>query len=317
MFAAWALLKRQYGNLPCTSSVGLLLRVYDVCVPATASYGCEVWACQRFPAAARTERAVLPRLHLQILKQILGLRKTVPTELDWREVPVKRLQDTWWQRTVTFWNSLAAAPITSLYRRIALASCRSAVARNVHNWAWSFYRGVRAIGYMWDIRVDDMDPIAEATFMAYLFDVHAASWHGLVATWQRLSVNPRSCPSGSPLACAHTMLGLLGLPMLTARLYSGWLCRTSVCRLSSNLDWAVTTSPGMWVAGLQYLGNRNCALSAMLVCQAMSTTLCLSVRPYNMFVTSILGCLGNMLGQCFSLYGRQICVGLPDMSPIV
>ncbi len=37
MFAACALLKRQYGNLSCTSSVGLLLKVHDVCVPATAT----------------------------------------------------------------------------------------------------------------------------------------------------------------------------------------------------------------------------------------------------------------------------------------
>lgn len=136
-------------------------------------------------------------LHLQILKQILGLRKYVLIELVWGEVSVKRLENIWWQRTVTFWNSLAAAPATSLYRRIALASCRLAVARNVHNWAWAFYRAVRAIGYMWDIRVGDMDAIAEATFEAYLFDVHDSGWQGLLTTWQRLSVNPRTCPWGN------------------------------------------------------------------------------------------------------------------------
>ena len=204
MFAAWALLKRQYGNLSCTSSVGLMLRVYDVCVPATASYGCEIWACQRFSAAASTERARLPKLHLQILKQILGVRKTVPTELIWREVPLKRLEDVWWQRTIKFWNSLAAAPAASLYRRIALASCRSALTRNVHNWAWSFYRAVRACKYMLDIRVDDLDPIAEATFKSYRSDVHDAAWQALLATWQGLSVNPRTCPRDNmPRLCTY------------------------------------------------------------------------------------------------------------------
>ena len=86
-----------------------------------------------------------PGAHHPLLKQILGVRKTVPTVPVWREVPVKRLEDIWWQRTVNVWNSLAAAPPASLYRHIALASCRSAVvARNTHDWARFFYRGVRA-----------------------------------------------------------------------------------------------------------------------------------------------------------------------------
>lgn len=89
------------------------------------------------------------------------------------------------------------------------------------------------------------------------------------------------------LACARTMLDLLGLPILAAKLSSGWLCRTSVCRLYSDLDWAVTASPKMWVAGLQCLGHREYALSAMLVCQAISNTLCLSVRAYNIFGTML------------------------------
>ena len=36
MWAAWALLQRQYGQLHCASSVGLLLQVYKACVPLTA-----------------------------------------------------------------------------------------------------------------------------------------------------------------------------------------------------------------------------------------------------------------------------------------
>ena len=204
MFAAWALLKRQYGNLSCSSSVGLLLKVYDVCVPATASYGCEVWACQRYSAAASTQRAALPKLHLQILKQILGVRKTVPTAAVWKELPVKRLETVWWQRTITFWNSLAASPADSLYRRIALASCCSAITKNVHNWAWSLYRGVRACGYLWDLRVDDLDTIAQATFHSRLADLYEAKWRRHVTAWQGLSANPRTCPTGlMPRLCTY------------------------------------------------------------------------------------------------------------------
>ena len=142
---------RQYGDISCTSSVGLLLWVYDVCVPATASYGCEVWPCWRFPTSVSAQRAVLPKLHLKILKQILGVRKTVHTDIVWKINPIKRLEDIFGQPIIKFWNNLSVAPSTSLYRLITLASCHAAVTRNAHNWAWSFYRGVRACGYMFDI----------------------------------------------------------------------------------------------------------------------------------------------------------------------
>ena len=85
-----------------------------------------------------------------------------------------------------------------------MASCKSVLARNVHNWVWSFYRGVRACGYMLDIRVDDLDPIADATFKTYLSALHDATWEGLLATWQGLSVNPRTCSSGNkPRLCTY------------------------------------------------------------------------------------------------------------------
>ena len=73
-----------------------------------------------------------------------------------------------------------------------------------YDWAWSFDRGVRACGYMLDIRVDDLDPIADANFKSYLSALHDAAWEGLLATWQGLSVNPRTCPSGNkPRLCTY------------------------------------------------------------------------------------------------------------------
>ena len=67
-------------------------RVYDACVPPTASHGCEVWGCCTFPAASAALRASLTQQHLQTLKHILGVCLTVNTHTVWQEVPVKRLE---------------------------------------------------------------------------------------------------------------------------------------------------------------------------------------------------------------------------------
>ena len=45
---------------------------------------CEIWACRRFSVGASAQRAALSNLPLQSMKQILGVRKIVPTKLVWR-----------------------------------------------------------------------------------------------------------------------------------------------------------------------------------------------------------------------------------------
>ncbi len=58
---------------------------------------------------------------------------------------------------------------------------------------------------MSDIRVDDLDSIAEATFKSHLSDPRDPDWQGLPATWQNLSVNPRTCPRDDmPRLCTYT-----------------------------------------------------------------------------------------------------------------
>ena len=53
MFAAWALLKRQYGRLQCLASVGLMFKVYEACVPPSAAYACENLGLPTLPPALR------------------------------------------------------------------------------------------------------------------------------------------------------------------------------------------------------------------------------------------------------------------------
>jgi hypothetical protein len=59
-------------------SVGLLLRLYDACVPPAASYGCEVWGLRSLSGGdSRRGRAALVSSHVKILRHIAGVPTSV------------------------------------------------------------------------------------------------------------------------------------------------------------------------------------------------------------------------------------------------
>ncbi len=197
MWVAWALLKRQYGKLQCSTSVGLLLHLYGVCVPPTASYGCEVWALRRVPAGeVRKSRDKLPTSHLQILKDIAGVRTAVPTAVLLKELGVQPLHEMWWQRVVKFWNHLVDLPACSLHKQIALDDCRDAVRYDVQNWAWSLMRGLLDMGYQFNLRYDTMEPISVKRVLE-LLRAEASD------LWQGIDVCPRTCPSAHAQLCTY------------------------------------------------------------------------------------------------------------------
>ena len=88
MVAAWALLKRQYGRLQCISSVGLMLGLCTSVVQSTACYGCEVWGPSR---SAPRQREDLIKGYLQILREITGVRTSMPTAILLAELGVQAL----------------------------------------------------------------------------------------------------------------------------------------------------------------------------------------------------------------------------------
>lgn len=207
MWAAWALLQKQFRQLQCAASIGLLFRLYKTCVPPTALYGAGVWGPYRLPPPVGQCRAALMRSHLQMLKQIAGVRSTVSTDILLREFNVRSLGDEWWLCAVRFWNGLVSLPAHHLYKRIALDACRAAITSNVKNWAWAMFRGVRGLGY---------DMVISATEMAYL-DVRRI--RQLLDTkanvvWQDLDYCPRTCPSHKSRLCT----------------YNAWCARPDSCR---------------------------------------------------------------------------------------
>ena len=196
MCAAWALLKRQYGRLQCLSSVGLLFRLYMVCVPSTASYGCEIWGLARLPTSAAVARQQLSQTYLHMLKEISGVRKCTPAPILLSEFGIKSLPDQWLLRAAGFWNSLASLPAGNVFRQVALDACLAAISQGHRNWAHSMFKAIRGIGYQLTIRCDDLDQIDISALSLMLAQRRDAVWDGL-------DICPRTCPSLDAKLCTY------------------------------------------------------------------------------------------------------------------
>ena len=196
MWGAWSLLQQRYRNLHCVPSVHLLLRLYQVCVPPAGSYGCEVWGFRRLSGATRKARQGLASGHVQILRQISGIRTDVPTAILFKELQEKPLQDIWLLRSIRFWNNLSGLPPTSLHRKIALDDCRDAIVHNTKNWAWSLHKALQKLGYSLDIACNTMDLIS-------LAQVRQQLQGRLDAHWDGLALCPRTCATQGARLCTY------------------------------------------------------------------------------------------------------------------
>ena len=194
MLGSWAQLRRQYGNLQCVRSVGLLLQLYEACVPPAGSYGCEVWELQDLPASSRKGRDALGSSHLQVLRALATIPTSVSVVVLLQELGQRPLSHLWWQRVVCFWNSLCSLPDDNLYRQVASDDISDANTRHVKNWAWSFRRSLRAVGYEFEFTT--LLPICLGTILQ-LLDAPTAQ---LLDT---LDICPHTCPSQNATLCTY------------------------------------------------------------------------------------------------------------------
>jgi len=85
MWGAWATLQLQCAELNCGVSLGMLARMHEACippVPPVALYGCKIWGLRTMPTGLAKARKILSTGHFNMLRFIVGLRKSTPHSLD-------------------------------------------------------------------------------------------------------------------------------------------------------------------------------------------------------------------------------------------
>ena len=132
--------------------------------------------------------------HLQVLRALATVPTSVSIVVLLRELGQRPLSHLWWQRVVCFWNSLCSLPDDNLYRQVALDDISDANTRHVKNWAWSFHRSLRAVGY--EFAFTTLLPICLGTVLQ-LLDAPTAQLLGT------LDICPRTCPSQNATLCTY------------------------------------------------------------------------------------------------------------------
>ena len=100
----------------------------------------------------------------------------------------------WWQRNVSFWNSLCDLPDDDLHRQVAMDDILDANTRHVRNWAWSFRYNLREIGY--ESASTGLLPVCLKTVLQLLDGPTAQLWN-------TLDIIPRTCPSQDATLCTY------------------------------------------------------------------------------------------------------------------
>ena len=171
MWGARATLRRQFAGLDCGVSLGMLARVHQACIPEMA--------------------------HVNMLRSIIGARKSTPQAPVFLESCSAPLSDSWLQQSLTFWNNLAGLLLTSLYRRIAFDSVAQALL-GTHNWARYLVTSFAAVGHNFSLHPDEFQGIDPLLLHRLL----AAQRTSIFSPNEDMS-HLRICPSEGIIVCTY------------------------------------------------------------------------------------------------------------------
>ena len=195
MWAAWGRVRSDYGRLRCSESAWLRLQLFKTCIPPAGLYGAEVWWGWQLRGEAGVGRLQLEAAHLRVLKMLLGLRVSTPTEVVYQESGQVPLGHTWLLRSARFWNGVARRQPADLCRAVLQDCCSDAVVGKVRTWAHHTWRVLAGMGYVLQLSVVEVPVIDLECLGARLAEAQAAKWRGLQQC-------PRTCASSGVMRVA-------------------------------------------------------------------------------------------------------------------
>jgi len=130
------LLRQRYRKLHAHCAITLMLELHQTIVQPTACYASEVWGLRHMPRPFKDIRASLGSHFVSVLRNLCGVRRSVPAAVMLHELNFLPLQTQWQYSAVRLWNNLTSLPQDSIYRTIAADDLQSARQNTkLKNWA--------------------------------------------------------------------------------------------------------------------------------------------------------------------------------------
>lgn len=185
-------LRRELHHLDAARSVRLRLRLYDVKVRPSATYGSCVWATRfhMVGIASMVVKNELEKRQLAFIRSWCHLRGSEPTWLLYRELGRLPLHYLWWRDIVRFANRVAQLPDNNIWRAMMQDSFESSHAGK-KCWAGDLEKFLRNLSNA--VQPGSQYTVNEQAVLASLCQAYDSVWDGFCR-------QPRQAPERAKLA---------------------------------------------------------------------------------------------------------------------